>query len=73
MLRSYFSIMIKVEEANWTDVLFYFYLKNSIEKLERSHRSFAIKPMEFMNLLVDSNPPVEFHRFWESSKNKENL
>ena len=66
-------MITKVGEANQIDIVFNSYVENSIKESTRASRSNAVEPVEYVNILLESSPPVEVDRFWASSKNKEEL
>ena len=72
-LECLWSMITKVGEANQTDIVFDSYVENSIKESTRASRSNAVEPVEYVNILLESSPPVEADRFWASSKNKEEL
>lgn len=49
------NVMIKVAAANQIDVVFDSYIKNSIKELTRASHSNDVKPVEYMNLLLESS------------------
>ena len=72
-LECLWSMRTKVGEANQIDIVFDSYVENSIKESARASRSNAVEPVEYVNNLLGSSPPVEVDRFWASSKNKEKL
>ena len=66
-------MITKVGEVNQTDIVFDSDVENSIKELTRESRSNDVEPIEYVNILLESPPPVEVDRFWASSKNKEEL
>ena len=72
-LECLWSMITKVGEANQIDIVFNSYVENSIKESTRASRSNAVEPVEYVNILLESSPPVEVDRFWASSKNKEEL
>ena len=72
-LECLWSMITKVGEANQIDIVFNSYVENSIKESTRASRSNAVEPVEYVNILIESSPPVEVDRFWVSSKNKEEL
>ena len=62
-------MVTKVAKANQIDVaLDCFHIKNSIKDSTRAISSNDVEPIEYVNLLLESLPPVKFERFWASSK-----
>ena len=72
-LTCMWNMMLKVTGANQIDVVFDSYIENSIKESKRASHSNDVEPTEYVNLLLESPPPVELERFWASSKNKEEL
>ena len=72
-LECLWNMITKVGEANQIDIVFDSYVENSIKELTRESRSNDVEPVEYVNILLESPPPVEVDRFWASSKNKEEL
>ena len=72
-LECMWNIVIKVAEANQIDVVFDSYIENSIKESTRASRSNDVESIEYVNLLLESPPPVELERFWAFLKNKEEL
>ena len=68
-LECMWNMVIKVAEANQIDVVFDCYIENSIK--ESTSRSNDTEPMEYVNLLLESPPPIELA--WAFSKKKEEL
>ena len=57
------SMITKVGEANQIDIVFVSYDENSIKESSRASRSNAVEPVEYVNILLESSPPVEIDRF----------
>ena len=69
-LECMWNMVIKVAEANQIDVVFDSYIENSIKESTRTSRSNDTEPMEYVNLLLESPPPIELERSWAFSKKK---
>ena len=72
-LECLWNMITKVGENNQIDIVFDSYVENSIKELTRESRSNDAEPVEYVNILLESPPPVEVDKFWASSKNKEEL
>ena len=66
-------MVAKVAEANQIDVVLDSYIENSIKESTRASRSNDVKPITYVNLLLESPLPVELKRFWASSENNAEL
>ena len=60
----------KVGQANQIDIVFDSYVENSIKESTRASCSNAAEPVEYVNILLESSPPVEVDRLLASSKKK---
>ena len=49
------------------------YTDDSIKECERMSRSAEVDPLEYVKLTGRSPVPVQIDRFWDCSKNKQNL
>ena len=72
-LECMWNMVIKVAEANKIDIVLDSYIEDSIKESTRASPSNDVEAIEYANLLLESPPPVDLERFWESSKNKEDL
>ena len=61
-------MVTKVAEASQVDVVFDSNLENFIKESTRASLCNDAELTEYVNLLLESSPPVMLKRFWASSK-----